>query len=126
MEAKSEGAKWRTAGMASLSDSDSEASVNETSISTHSLEAVMSAAGCVISAIDAVRLREAKNAFCLIRPPGHHAASGLSLRSRHTPLNPAGIGAGFCLINNVLVGAKYAMDTFGWRVAVVDIDVHHG
>jgi acetoin utilization deacetylase AcuC-like enzyme len=61
--------------MASLSDTDSDASVNETSISTHSIDAVMSAAGCVLTAIDAVKAREAKNAFCLIRPPGHHAAS---------------------------------------------------
>ena len=61
-----------------------------------------------------------------VRPPGHHAASEKSLRRREAPLNPEGIGAGFCLVNNVLVGAKYAHDLYGWRVAVIDFDAHHG
>lgn len=71
------------------------------------------AAGGVLAGIDAVMSGKAKNAFCAVRPPGHHAE-----RSR---------AMGFCLFNNVAVGARYAQSKHGIkRVAIVDWDVHHG
>jgi acetoin utilization deacetylase AcuC-like enzyme len=65
-----------------------------------------------VAATDAVIDGEIDNAFCAMRPPGHHAR----------PKEPMG----FCLFNNVAVAAKHALDVRGKRVAVVDFDVHHG
>jgi acetoin utilization deacetylase AcuC-like enzyme len=85
----------------------------DTAMNRHSWNAVMRAAGAAIAATDAVIAGELENAFCATRPPGHHAC-----RSR---------AMGFCIINNVAVAARYALERHGLeRVAVVDFDVHHG
>lgn len=77
------------------------------------------AAGIVCSAIHAVSSGKCKNAFCAIRPPGHHAG--------RTGETEGVFSQGFCLINNVAIGAMYAVEDLGYkRVAVVDFDVHHG
>jgi acetoin utilization deacetylase AcuC-like enzyme len=85
----------------------------DTSLNAHSWQAARRAAGAAIAATDAVIDGEIANAFCAVRPPGHHAR----------PTEPMG----FCLFNNVAIAAKYALDVRGLeRVAVVDFDVHHG
>jgi acetoin utilization deacetylase AcuC-like enzyme len=85
----------------------------DTAMNRYSWSAAMRAAGAAIAATDAVISGELENAFCAVRPPGHHA-----MRSR---------AMGFCIINNVAVAARYALDRHGLqRVAVVDFDVHHG
>ena len=85
----------------------------DTSMNPKSLSAALHAAGAVVSATDAVMSREAANAFCAVRPPGHHA----------TPTRPMG----FCIFNNVAIGAMHAIERHGLeRVAVLDFDVHHG
>jgi acetoin utilization deacetylase AcuC-like enzyme len=76
-------------------------------------EAALRAAGAVVLAIDMVMAGEVKNAFCAVRPPGHHATRAEAM--------------GFCLFNNVAIGALHARATHGLkRIAVVDFDVHHG
>jgi acetoin utilization deacetylase AcuC-like enzyme len=76
-------------------------------------KAALRAAGAVVAAVDAVVAGEASNAFCAVRPPGHHAEPDRSM--------------GFCLFNNVAIGAARARAVHGLaRVAVVDFDVHHG
>lgn len=86
---------------------------NDTVVSGGSREAALRAAGAVCEAVEAVMRGEARNAFCAVRPPGHHAE----------PRRPMG----FCLFNNVAVGALHARAAFGLeRVAVIDFDVHHG
>ncbi|CAH0727597.1 unnamed protein product, partial [Brenthis ino] len=78
-----------------------------------SLESASVAAGCVLQMIDAVVSKTAGSGVCVIRPPGHHA-------DQDTP-------SGFCLINNVAVAAKYAVNNLGLkRVLILDWDVHHG
>jgi acetoin utilization deacetylase AcuC-like enzyme len=85
----------------------------DTIMSPGSGEAAIRAAGAVMAGVDAVALGEAKNAFCAVRPPGHHAEPDRAM--------------GFCLFNNVAVGAYHARAAHGLRrVAVVDFDVHHG
>jgi acetoin utilization deacetylase AcuC-like enzyme len=85
----------------------------DTIVSPGSGEALRRAAGAVVRAVDAVAKGEARNAFCAVRPPGHHAESTRAM--------------GFCLVNNVVVGALQARGAHGHqRVAVVDFDVHHG
>ncbi len=85
----------------------------DTVVSPKSGEAALRAAGAVCAAVDAVATGEARNAFCAVRPPGHHAEPGRAM--------------GFCLINNVAVGALHARAVHGFtRIAVVDFDVHHG
>jgi len=85
----------------------------DTSMNRHTWNAVLRAAGAAIAATDAVIAGELENAFCAVRPPGHHATRGRAM--------------GFCIINNVAVAARYALDRHGLqRVAVVDFDVHHG
>jgi acetoin utilization deacetylase AcuC-like enzyme len=82
-------------------------------VSPASGEACLRAAGAVCAAVDAVATGEARNAFCAVRPPGHHAAAGSSM--------------GFCIFNNVAVGVAHARVVHGFeRIAVVDFDVHHG
>jgi acetoin utilization deacetylase AcuC-like enzyme len=85
----------------------------DTSMNARSLSAALHAAGAVVAATDAVMAGEAKRAFCAVRPPGHHA-------TRDRPM-------GFCLFNNVAIGAAHAIAAHGLeRVAVLDFDVHHG
>jgi acetoin utilization deacetylase AcuC-like enzyme len=85
----------------------------DTTLSPGSGEAALRAAGAVVAAVGAVVAGECRNAFCAVRPPGHHAEA-------HTAM-------GFCLFNNAAVGAFEAKAAFGLkRVAVVDFDVHHG
>jgi acetoin utilization deacetylase AcuC-like enzyme len=85
----------------------------DTHMSPGTLDAVLRCAGANVKAVDMVLGGEVKNAFCAIRPPGHHA-------ERETPM-------GFCLFGSVAVGAKHALAHHGLkRVAVLDFDVHHG
>jgi acetoin utilization deacetylase AcuC-like enzyme len=85
----------------------------DTIASPGSGEAALRAAGAVIAAVDAVAVGEARNAFCAVRPPGHHAEAARAM--------------GFCLFNNVAIGAEQARQVHGLaRIAVVDFDVHHG
>jgi acetoin utilization deacetylase AcuC-like enzyme len=85
----------------------------DTLLCKNSYQAALRAAGLAIAATDAVIAGSIDNAFCAIRPPGHHAR----------PSEPMG----FCLFNNVAVAARHAMDRHGLeRVAIVDFDVHHG
>ena len=85
----------------------------DTAIGPDSGEAMLRAAGALVTAVDAVAGGEVRNAFCAVRPPGHHAE----------PAQPMG----FCFFNNVAVGALHARARHGLRkVAVVDFDVHHG
>ena len=85
----------------------------DTSMNPRSLSAALHAAGAVVAATDMVMAGEVKNAFCAVRPPGHHA----------TPTRPMG----FCLFNNVAIGAMHAIEQHGLeRVAILDFDVHHG
>ena len=85
----------------------------DTILSPASGEAALCAAGAVAASVDAVMAGEANNAFCAVRPPGHHAEPERAM--------------GFCLFNNVAVGALRAREAHGLaRVAVVDFDVHHG
>ncbi len=85
----------------------------DTSINSHTFSAALHAAGAALAATDAVMAGELENAFCAVRPPGHHA-------TRHQAM-------GFCFFNNVAVGVKYALSRHHLkRVAVIDFDVHHG
>ena len=85
----------------------------DTIISPGSKEATLDAVGSVITAIDGVQNKEFKNAFCAVRPPGHHAEKGRAM--------------GFCIYNNVAVGANYLISKYKLnKVAIIDFDVHHG
>jgi acetoin utilization deacetylase AcuC-like enzyme len=91
----------------------SQLSTGDADISPRSLDAARLAAGGVLNAVDAVFSRDVENAFCLVRPPGHHAN--------------ASRGMGFCLFNNVAIAARYAQRVHGVeRVLIADWDVHHG
>ncbi len=85
----------------------------DTAMNPFTLNAALRAAGAVVLATELVLINKVKNAFCAIRPPGHHAESARSM--------------GFCLFNNVAVGVAHAIDQYYLRrVAIVDFDVHHG
>lgn len=85
----------------------------DTVVGPGSAEAALRAAGAVCAAVDAVVAGAMKNAFCAVRPPGHHAEAAQAM--------------GFCLFNNVAVGAMQARAVHGVkRIAVIDFDVHHG
>jgi acetoin utilization deacetylase AcuC-like enzyme len=85
----------------------------DTIVSPGSEDAALRAAGAVIAGVDAVCAGRARNAFAAVRPPGHHAEAAQAM--------------GFCMFNNVAVGALHARAKHGLRrVAVVDFDVHHG
>ncbi|MBS0446220.1 MAG: histone deacetylase family protein [Proteobacteria bacterium] len=85
----------------------------DTSACAGTRQAVLRAAGAAVAATDAVLDGEIANAFCAVRPPGHHATRDQAM--------------GFCFINNVVVAARHALDARGLeRVAIVDFDVHHG
>jgi acetoin utilization deacetylase AcuC-like enzyme len=91
----------------------SQLSTGDTDIGPHSDEISRLASGCVLSAVDAVFSGQATNAFCPVRPPGHHAN--------------ASRGMGFCFFNHIAVAARYAQSKYGAeRVVIVDWDVHHG
>ena len=85
----------------------------DTAMNPHTLTAALRAAGAAVLATDLVIAGEVANAFCSVRPPGHHAGRSFAM--------------GFCLFNNVAVGAAHALAHYGLkRVAIVDFDVHHG
>jgi len=85
----------------------------DTAMNPYSLEAALHAAGAAVKAVDLVMSGQAENAFCNIRPPGHHAGRSSA--------------AGFCIFNNVAVAAAHALEQHGLqRVAIADFDVHHG
>ena len=88
-------------------------STGDTDITPNSWDVAVRAAGGVLNAVDLVMTGRARNAFCVVRPPGHHA----------TPNR----GMGFCLFNNVAIAARYAQRRHGaGRVLIADWDVHHG
>ena len=90
-----------------------ELSTGDTTISAKSLEVALDAAGGLMNCIDAVFENKAVNAFCAVRPPGHHARPNQ--------------GMGFCIFNNVAIAARYAQRRHGIeRVLIADWDVHHG
>ena len=85
----------------------------DTSLNIHTWNAALRACGAALAATDAVIAGELENAFCAVRPPGHHAERSKAM--------------GFCFFNNIAVAARYAVARHGLkRVAVVDFDVHHG
>jgi len=85
----------------------------DTIISPGSKEATSDAVGSIIVAIDGVQNKEFKNAFCAVRPPGHHAEKDKAM--------------GFCIYNNIAVGANYLISKYKLKkVAIIDFDVHHG
>ncbi|WP_394808998.1 histone deacetylase family protein [Nitrosomonas sp.] len=85
----------------------------DTTMNPYSLEAALHAAGAAVKAVDLVMSGQNENAFCNIRPPGHHAGRSSA--------------AGFCIFNNVAVAATHALENYGLsRVAIADFDVHHG
>ncbi len=85
----------------------------DTIVSPETMKAALRAAGAVVSAVDLIMKGEMNNAFCSVRPPGHHAESDRAL--------------GFCVFNNIAVGVTHALEEYDLkRVAVVDFDVHQG
>jgi len=85
----------------------------DTVVSPGSKDATKDAVGSIIAAIDGVQNKEFRNAFCAVRPPGHHAEKEKAM--------------GFCIYNNVAVGANYLIEKYKYnKVAIVDFDVHHG
>ena len=85
----------------------------DTALNARTWDAVLCGAGAALAATDAVIAGDLHNAFCAVRPPGHHACHDRAM--------------GFCFFNNVAIAAKYALERHGLqRVAIVDFDVHHG
>ena len=85
----------------------------DTVVSPGSKEATKDAVGSIITAIDGVQQKEFKNAFCAVRPPGHHAEKDKAM--------------GFCIYNNVAVGTNYLIEKYKYnKIAIIDFDVHHG
>ena len=85
----------------------------DTVVSPGSKDATKDAVGSIISAIDGVEKKEFKNAFCCVRPPGHHAEKEKAM--------------GFRIFNNVAVGANYLIEKYKYKkIAIIDFDVHHG
>ncbi|RMG02237.1 MAG: histone deacetylase [Nitrospirae bacterium] len=84
----------------------------DTYLSEKTYEAALFAAGAVLTAVDNCKIGEIERAFCAVRPPGHHAEQGRAM--------------GFCVFNNVAVGARYAQRAGYERVFIIDYDVHHG
>jgi len=85
----------------------------DTIVSPGSKDATVDAVGSIITAIDGVQNKEFKNAFCAVRPPGHHAEKNKAM--------------GFCIYNNIAVGTNYLLKKYNYKkVAIIDFDVHHG
>ena len=85
----------------------------DTIISPGSMEATFDAVGSIITAIDGLENKEFKNAFCCVRPPGHHSSQNKA--------------AGFCIFNSVSIGCSYLLKKYKYKkIAIVDFDVHHG
>ena len=85
----------------------------DTIVSPGSKQASSDAVASIITAIDSVQNKEFKNVFCPVRPPGHHAEKDKAM--------------GFCIYNNVAVGAHYLIEKYKLnKIAIVDFDVHHG
>lgn len=85
----------------------------DTAMSPHTMKAALRSAGAGVLATDLILKGEIENAFCAVRPPGHHAESAKAM--------------GFCFLNNVAIAARHALEVHGLeRVAVIDFDVHHG
>jgi len=85
----------------------------DTAMNPYSLDAALRAAGAAVKAVDLLMAGQAENAFCNVRPPGHHAGRDSA--------------SGFCIFNNVAVAAAHALEYYGLeRVAIADFDVHHG
>lgn len=103
----------RTARLEAESGRKTRFFATDTYVSAKSYEAALYAAGAPLTAIDAVLAGEVDNAYCLVRPPGHHALADNAM--------------GFCLFNNVAIAARYAVEKHGLeRVMIIDYDVHHG
>ena len=86
---------------------------SDTLLNAHSWKAALRAAGAAVAATDAVIRGDVDNAFCSVRPPGHHARPSAPM--------------GFCMFNNVAIAARHALEVHGLqRVAIIDFDVHHG
>ena len=85
----------------------------DTIVSPGSKQAATDAVAAIMTAIDSVQSKEFKNSFCTVRPPGHHAEKNKAM--------------GFCIYNNVAVGANYLIEKYKYKkVAIIDFDVHHG
>jgi acetoin utilization deacetylase AcuC-like enzyme len=96
-----------------VSGGASQLSTGDTDINRRSYDVALRATGTCLNGIDLVMKGAAKNAFCIVRPPGHHAS--------------ANRGMGFCLFNNIAIAARYAQRKYGVeRVVIADWDVHHG
>ena len=95
----------------------------DTYINNYSYENIYNTTGCVFDAIDKVMLQQAINSIAIIRPPGHHSGY-------YGPVeNKFGTSNGFCIVNNVAIGAaytKYKYNEIIKKIAIVDIDIHHG
>ena len=95
----------------------------DTYLNEYSYENIYNTTGCVFDAIDLVMRGTVKNAFALIRPPGHHSGYFGPVE------NPLGTSGGFCIVNNVCIGAAYAKYKYKnelKKIAIIDFDVHHG
>jgi acetoin utilization deacetylase AcuC-like enzyme len=96
-----------------IGSGETQLSTGDTVVGAKSWEAATIAAGSALAAVDAVVSEKAPTAFCVVRPPGHHAS--------------AGRGMGFCVLNNIALAARHAQRRHGLeRVLIVDWDVHHG
>ena len=85
----------------------------DTVVSPGSKDATKDAVGSILTAIEGVQNKDFKNAFCAVRPPGHHAEKEKAM--------------GFCIYNNVAVGANYLIEKYKYnKIAIIDFDVHHG
>ena len=85
----------------------------DTIVSPGSKRATIDAVGSIVCAIDGIENKNFNNAFCAVRPPGHHAEKEKAM--------------GFCIYNNVAVGAKYLISKYKYnKIAIIDFDVHHG
>ena len=105
--------KYLDAVKADVASGKTQLSTGDTTICSESLDISRLAAGATLAAVDEVLAGSASNAFCVVRPPGHHA----------TPDK----GMGFCIFNNIAIAARYAQKKHGiGKILIVDWDVHHG